>query len=51
MNETLYAVLYSIYTVIMAVLLVFLGERWQNRLYLDEGWSGFEEDNEQWSNP
>ena len=42
MNEIVYAALYAVYTVVMAVLLVCLGERWQNRLYLDAGWTSYD---------
>ena len=44
MSEIVYAVLYAVYTVAMAVLLVLLGERWQNRLYRDEGWGNYVEE-------
>lgn len=44
MNEIVYTALYALYTVAMSVLLVLLGERWQNRLYQDEGWGNYEED-------
>ena len=44
MNDIVYAALYALYTAAMSILLVLLGERWQNRLYKDEGWSGYEEE-------
>ncbi|MBR2679406.1 MAG: hypothetical protein IKE23_01345 [Exiguobacterium sp.] len=42
MKDVVYAALYAVYTVVMAILLVFLGERWQNRLYLDAGWTNYD---------